>query len=763
MNTIERRHEQELPYAYVEAPSSGAETSPNLIIPILKRWRIVLITFLLVCLVGIPAVWLLGKANYEVTAAVRVAPIIPSVLFSDKDSEGVIPMYDNFKNTQADIITSERVLQRVADDLADKKLKFFEKTNGVVGLLKDKLSGGKNVELVAALKESLVSGDLSITSERRSELIKISLKGTDTKESAQIVDSLVRAYMSIVVNEEAKGGDQSLTILEMEAKSLAGKLEAQRKAIREMAQEYGTQTLSGYHEMMFQRVATLQAEITKAETRKITLQAQVELLQDTKNQGIDPEKLLKIRQDFINADLMIQNLNVNIAQMEQALIVAKQNLTPANPELKQKAELLDTLKQRLDQRNEEINKKFDEMISGEFASSGKNQLINTKAELKQTEAYEKRLREVLAKEDSQTIELGRKQLIIEDLQGQMNMSKELYEKIQRRIQELEMERKRPARISVAYYANITPLQDKRIKFTMALIFGSLGCGALLALLKDKADHSLYTPADITKHISVRIIGTTTQVEHLDTSKLFQQVTDDYQTIRANLELLNGGEIPKKLVITSAGVREGKTTFSINFSTTLAKSGKKVLLIDGDLRKPSIQRLLNLPENSGGLKDMFLGKKFEDVVCSASGGFDVLTANSENALDASELLLLPRLSECLRSICPKYDHVIIDTPPVLAFSDALVWATMADGVILVSFAGYTEQHDLKDALERLAQVKVKVLGTILNNVHVDHSYNRYGYSYYTNRAVNKSDRGRTNKAMLLPPAKKDDKPTGDSEA
>jgi len=767
MDMIEKRYEQQLPQdiTHVGMPVAEEYTSANLIAPILKQWRIVLITFLSICAVGILAIWLFGGSAYESTAAIRIAPIIPSILFGDRNSEGVIPMYDNFKNTQADLITSEQVLQRVADDLSDKHLEFFEKSGNIRIGLKGKLIGKQNPALTTAIKELVIKGDLYVTPEHRSELIKIRMKSINPKEAVQIVDAFVRAYMGIVVDEETKGGDQSLTILENEAKTLANKLEKQQQIVREMAQEYGTSALDEYHQMMLQRVATLQTELLKAETRKITLQAQVELLQETKNQGVDAEKLIKLRQDFLNADLMLQSLTANITQMEQTLIISKQALAPTNPELKQKADLLDMLKQRLDQRRQEVNKSFDEMLVRELVNNDKKQLENVRAELKQMETYEKHLREFLAKEDGETIELGRKQLAIKDSERQLKLTEELYDKVRRRIQELEMERKRPARISVAYYANTNPVRDKRIKYTLALIFGSFSCGALLAFLRAKADHSLYTPIDITKRIDVRVIGTTTRMDHPDVLRLPNQIADDYQTIRANLGLLNGGGIPKKLVITSPAIREGKTTFAVNFSTSLARSGKKVLLIDGDLRKSDIRELLNLPKGSGGLQELFAGKSFEDAVCSVPlAGFDVLTADSSNRSDGLELLSQPHVSGCINVISEKYDHVIIDSPPVLAFPDALLWAKMADGVILTSFAGRTEERDIKETLDRLAQINVKVLGIVLNNVHVNYSYNRYGYSYYASQAENGADhRRKSNKAVLLLTTKEQNKTSGDSKS
>lgn len=747
MNMIEKHQLQQLSQDITPlevSAEAGAGSHPSLIKPILKRWYIVLITFLVICTIGIPAVWLLVKPMYAAIAAIRVAPIIPSILFSDKDSEGVIPMYTNFVNTQADLMKSDQVLQRVADDLVDKNLVLF-----------------KNVaNLVAKLREALMDEDITVATDRNSELIKITMKGRDSTEAAQIVDAFVKAYMAIEVSREAQGGDQKLAVLENEHRVLTDKLERIRRTIHQMAEEYGSTVLTDRQEIMLKRVADIQAELTSIQTRKITLEAQQQLGQ----QGISPDKLFKMRYEFINTDPTVQVLASNITQLDQGLIVAKQVLAPTNPELQRKAELLEALKNRLEEKRQEIGKTFDELMSQELAKSREDQLSNTKAELEQITNYEKRLQDILAKENAETVELGRKHLAIQDQQEQLELTKELYDTVRRRIQELEMERKRPARISIAYNANIAPIPSKRLKFTAALIFASLAAGCFLAFLRDKADYSLYTPDDVTKRVGIRIIGTTTSADYVDMPKLPQQIVDDYQTIRANLGLLNGGNIPNKLVITSAGTREGKTTFAINLATSLARAGKKVLLVDGDLRKPDIRRLLNIPKDSGGLRDVLLGKSFENVVYSIpSGGFDVLTADSRNTSDGFELLSLPDVSKYLNLISAKYDHVIIDTPPVLAFPDALLWAMMADGVILTSFAGYTEEQDLKETLGRLAEIKAKVLGTVLSNVRLGHSYYRYGYDYYANKAAAKNSRRKHGKTMLLLPANEGNKTPDGSES
>jgi len=747
MNNMEEYRQQQV----VQAPARletpvriESDFSLGLIRPILRRWYIVLVTSVVVCIIGVPVVWYLTKPQYQATAAIRVAPIIPSILFGDKDSERVMPMYQNFKNDQAAVIMrDQRVLQRVADELADKKLRFFEDETAL---------SQKPTDPVQVLRRAISKRIITAAPARNSELILIRMKSRSAKEAEQIVDAFRTAYMAIEGSKSSQGGDQKLQLLENERRVFADKLQRQRENIRQLAEEYGSVLLTPRQEMMLQRVAVLQDLVTKVEADKLLQEIKIEILEKTRDQPIPAGDLLERRHMFIQSDPLVQTLTERVAELQEDFIVATQILSDKNPELKRRTELLEAFKTNLEERRKELAETFDENIAEELNRNRDEQLVNAKAKLEGLIAHKEILQDKLNKEDIATINLGRKQLDIQEQQEQLALTKEVYDTIRRRIQELEMERKRPARISIPYEVTSAAVPNRRIKLTAAVIFAAIASGMLLALLRDRTDLSLHTPDDVVKRIGSRVIGTTTCSDGVKKSLLPQRVADDYQSILANLGLRNGGGIPNKLVVTSAVVRDGKTTFAVNLATSLAKMGKKVLLIDGDLRKPDIRRLLNLPKGSRGLQELLFGKSFESVVDFVpSVGFDVLAADSRNMSDACRLLSLPHLGKCLNIIGPKYDHVIIDTSPVLAFPDALLWAKIADGVILTSFAGHTEEPDLRETLERLAQIKAKVLGTILSCVRASHSYNRYGYSYNANRNAPKAGRRRNNELMLLLPA------------
>jgi capsular exopolysaccharide synthesis family protein len=209
----------------------------------------------------------------------------------------------------------------------------------------------------------------------------------------------------------------------------------------------------------------------------------------------------------------------------------------------------------------------------------------------------------------------------------------------------------------------------------------------------------------------------------------EQIAGDYQAIRTNLELYGNG-IPRELAVTSACMQEAKTVFSTNLATSLAKSGRRVLLVDGDLRKPEVLAVLDASNLSQCRTDAVAEGRFAYTLWTVtSSGLDVLVPDFSRPGDAYELLASPVVAQRIELLGQRYDHIIIDTPPVLAFPDAIIWAKIAGRVVLSCFAGRTTSHELNEAKLRITQTNAVILGAVMSNVGGGHGYQRYGQNYY----------------------------------
>ncbi|MHC4308705.1 MAG: polysaccharide biosynthesis tyrosine autokinase [Planctomycetota bacterium] len=761
-------------------PESESQSTSNLIMGIMRRWYIVLAVFFIMCAVGITAIWFSVTPLYSVTGAIRIESSSPHP--TDTDDKGTIPNYPKYMNTQAEIITSSRIVQNVADALKDKNLVFFEnKASGIVMKIKQRLKNTKaKPEPASMLKQAILNGVIRAAADRNTELIKITMKSANAKEAKTIVDAFIDAYKADRIRSSSEGEFLTISNLEDKAGILADSLKKQREKIDALGEKYGTKssvTLDKHQEIKLGRMEMLLSKITEWEGRRIDLETQLEKLKkrlessnaDKEEQLTEQEKLAAEAEialdqndltlnEYIDNDLRLINLIANLVQSEQDLFKAGQIYTKENPEYKNIKATKEMWEERVEERKAKLVRTWNAFKAEKIAKveEGKQliaekQLTDLQEELGLASALEQRFKNMFDEVELETHDVGIRQMEIENLQFQLRLDQEIYDTIRRRISVLDVGRSRPERISVAYYAESGPIRDKRIKYTMALMFGSMACGMMLAFLRDKVDLRLRTPDDVVKRIGIRIIGTTTSSDTIKRSFLPKQLAGDYQTIRANLRLFNGDTESKILVIASPCMREGKTTFAINLATSMSKSGKKVLLIDGDLRKPDIAYLLNLPRGSRGLQDLLFGrKKYNQVVCSIPAtGLDVLAADFRNRDDACELLALPGARERIKTISQAYDHVIIDTPPVLAFPDALVWAKMADAVILTSFARQTTAPDLREATEKLAQINANVLGAVLSNVSADNSYYRYGHNYYVQNARSRKNAKQAAAKLLLP--------------
>jgi succinoglycan biosynthesis transport protein ExoP len=208
-----------------------------------------------------------------------------------------------------------------------------------------------------------------------------------------------------------------------------------------------------------------------------------------------------------------------------------------------------------------------------------------------------------------------------------------------------------------------------------------------------------------------------------------QMAESYRALRTSLLLSNLGSPPKVIMITSALPQEGKTTTSINCAVVLAQKGVRVLLIDADLRRPSIHKTLGMGPRSG-LSNVLTGSTtLEQAIARTTilPNLHVLPAGTPPP-NPAELLASANMRDVLAELRQQYDHVVVDTPPSLSVTDAVVLSPRADAVVLVIRSGQTTKQALRRSRDILAQVNAKVVGVLLNAVDLSSPDYYYYYEY-----------------------------------
>ena len=199
----------------------------------------------------------------------------------------------------------------------------------------------------------------------------------------------------------------------------------------------------------------------------------------------------------------------------------------------------------------------------------------------------------------------------------------------------------------------------------------------------------------------------------------------YRSLRSNIEYSSFDDEYRAIVVTSSVPGEGKSTTSGNLALSLAQSGNKVLLVDCDMRKPSIHKKFKISNMSGTAELLLRKESFEDVANCYNENLTIITAGKIPP-NPSEMLSSRAMTAFIKEMKKEFKYIILDTPPLQAVTDAQVLSTKADGVLLVVRAGSTKRDAVLNSVDLIKKVKGKVIGTVLNGVeNKKNSYYYYG--------------------------------------
>jgi capsular exopolysaccharide synthesis family protein len=291
--------------------------------------------------------------------------------------------------------------------------------------------------------------------------------------------------------------------------------------------------------------------------------------------------------------------------------------------------------------------------------------------------------------------------------------------------------------------NSTPVEPRPL-FVMSLALAlGLVVGVSLAVLRETLDNSIRSVEILKSASGAAVLGVIAYDETAKQSPLIVEShsrsmrAEAFRQLRTNLQFVDVDNPIKVLVVTSSVAEEGKSSTATNLAVSFAAAGQKVLLIEGDLRRPRVAEYLGL-DASVGLTNVLAGQVAVDEVLQTwgRGGLTVLPSGSIPP-NPSELLGSRNMSDLLVSLRKTFQVIIIDSPPLLPVTDAAIVAAKADGAILVVRYGLTKRQQVSAAVDALKAVDARVLGTLLNRTPtrgVD-SYS-YGYGYYQDNSPNR---------------------------
>lgn len=270
-----------------------------------------------------------------------------------------------------------------------------------------------------------------------------------------------------------------------------------------------------------------------------------------------------------------------------------------------------------------------------------------------------------------------------------------------------------------------------LNLAIALLAGA-ALGAGLAFALEQIDEAIADPAEVERRLGLPLLGTVPRVEDMEPREALldrkSDLVDAYLAIQTSLGFTTEHGVPRSLAVTSTRPSEGKSTTSLALATMLARAQRKVILVDGDMRSPSVHHLGGV-DHDRGLSNFLAGQDdiSELVFEMRDLGFTAMSAGPIPP-NAAELLTGSRLQLLISRLLQTYDHVIIDSPPVMGLADAPLIASQVEGVIYAVESHGIRSSLVKTALQRLLATNAHVLGGVLTKFEARKAHYGYGYDY-----------------------------------
>ncbi|AGA91384.1 capsular exopolysaccharide biosynthesis protein [Thioflavicoccus mobilis 8321] len=685
-------------------------------------------------------IFLVGVIVITMIATFSSTPIYRGNLLMQIDrEEGKVLEYQNtiqesgrpsndFYQTQYELLRSRSLARRVIDQIGLKVVDENASNSGFFGGLRDDFRGwvsglfgddaGRDSagdDEATPAREGALLSHLTIEPVRNSRLVKIHYESSDPIEAAAVANAVADNFINMNLERRFDASAYAKSFLEERLQQVRANLEDSEQRLIAYAKDREIVNLDDRLSILLQQLREINTELTRAQAERIEAEAEYSALMKEGNVANSSRVL---------DSSVIQELKKRKTELEGEYQEGLRVYKPGYPAMQQLQSQIADVKQSIQHETNSVA----ESIKAAY-----------QAKIRQEAALTVRLQEakdeVLALQDRSTD--------YQTLKREVETNRELYDGLLQRMKEIGV----VAGIGTNNVFIIDRAQVPRSPFkpnlkknlALAIALGLFG-GVGLAFLFETLDDTVKTGADVEMRIGAPVLGVFPLAAEgpnkLERQTLALQVFRDpkshlaesARSLRTSLVFATSEGAPKLMHFTSASPGDGKTTAAVSTAIAFAQAGGKVLIIDGDLRNPSIQKIFAL-EGGVGLTHYLTSDVAPVDIAQATSIPRLFAITSGSATpNPVELLSGPKMLDLLRLAVERFDYVLLDGPPVIGLADALVLANLARATVFVVHPGGTRKGALDSAVKRLGAANAKVIGGVLQKVGRSSSGYGYGYGY-----------------------------------
>jgi capsular exopolysaccharide synthesis family protein len=699
---------------------------------ILRKHQWLILSFLLAVVTIVTIATFRMKPVYVASAKIEIDRENSNILpFQGTDSYDYMMDLDNYIETQSRILTSETLaLQTI------RNAGFGLNPDVDLGSGSEALATGtlKNQKLPPEIGAFL--GSLGVKRIPNTRLLEVTFESTDPQAAARTLNAHLENYIEQNYKSRYQATTEASKFLQDELDELSVKVRRSEdsRIAYERNNQIWTVDESKTSNVTTQRLVDLNKQLTDAQSESLKKQALYEYAR-----AGDVDAVPEIRDNAVLQDMQKKRGDLSVLYTD-----AVNQYGPNFPKV-----------QRLQAQMKDLEEQMTRERKGIIG-----QLESDYREAKQ---HEELLSRALDQQKAEVALMSEKMIEYNVLKREAEANKALYDSLQTKLKEAQIYsglRSSNIRIMDPAMVPSTPARPAKTRsIALALVVGLVG-GIGLALLREYLDNTVKTPDDIEtlarlpslavvpafgdgasagKRAGLKGIspnGSEKRIELVAQHLPKSQMSEAFRALRTALLLSQPDRPPQVILVTSALPREGKTTAAANLAVTLAQLGDKTVLVDADLRKPGVGRLLNLgTAKYAGLSSYLAGVSSLDLVTVPHPQIPNLAAIPTGPLppNPADLLSSHKLSEGIAELRNNYKFVVIDSPPIMAATDAVILSVQTDGVLLVVRSGETPKEAFTRTRDLLTSVKCHLLGVVLNAVDANapdyyYSYRYYPYSY-----------------------------------